>query len=702
MGFLTPLYLLGAATIALPILFHMIRRTPRGRQEFSSVMFLDPSPPRITRRSRIEHWLLLLLRTAAVCLLALAFARPFFRHQQIQPLTDPDARQFAILVDTSASMRRAGLWTEAVEQVRAEVGDAGPLDEVCLITFDRQPRMLINFEQWNALEAGQRVESVGVILGDIDPTWHETNLGLALILAADVLDEAEARHVSSRTREIVLVSDLQAGSHLEALQSYQWPKEVNLRVAVVGEDASPSNAAIHPLAERGENADDSDVRVRITNAENSRVDQFQIGWDKSGFDSGETDADTLATVAPGESRVMRVPARSGATGGSRLVLEGDDHDFDNRCYVHRAPVRTMLVGVLSGDAPDDPEGMRYYIEPALPATSTRVVRVVDWKFEDDRPDELVSPNLIILTDRPLPVHVEALRSYLDGGGTVLFVPTTAEDCGTLYELLNVEPAPVTEAEVESYAMLNEIDFSHPLFSPLADPRFSDFTKLHVWHHRRIDAESLKDARILAQFDDGDPAILEVPRGMGNIVVWATGWQPEDSQLALSTKFIPMMNSLLESAAGLVEQGGSHHVGAAVSLADLAAPGETVSSIVRPDGASLDMRGQTEFTATDEPGMYRAVIDVGPSATQTERAFAVNLSASESRTEPLVLDVLETSGVQLTGLKERSEITETMARQLRARELEGRQKTWRWMVLLVIVLLLIETWVAGRLSRRVAN
>ena len=79
MSFLTPLYILGLAAISLPILFHLIRRTPRGRKAFSSLMFLSASPPRLTRRSRLDNLLLLLLRALAIGLLALGFSRPFFR-----------------------------------------------------------------------------------------------------------------------------------------------------------------------------------------------------------------------------------------------------------------------------------------------------------------------------------------------------------------------------------------------------------------------------------------------------------------------------------------------------------------------------------------------------------------------------------------------------------------------------------------------
>jgi len=47
----------------------------------------------------------------------------------------------------------------------------------------------------------------------------------------------------------------------------------------------------------------------------------------------------------------------------------------------------------------------------------------------------------------------------------------------------------------NYAMFAEIDFKHPLFAPFADPRFSDFTKIHIWKYRKLDAAGIPDARM---------------------------------------------------------------------------------------------------------------------------------------------------------------------------------------------------------------
>ena len=113
MSFLTPFYILGLAAVAAPIIFHLIRRSPRGEVPFSSLMFLSPTPPRLTRRSRLDNWLLLLLRAAALSLLAFAFARPFLRQAAQLDFGDVPQRRIALLIDTSASMRRGDLWPRA-------------------------------------------------------------------------------------------------------------------------------------------------------------------------------------------------------------------------------------------------------------------------------------------------------------------------------------------------------------------------------------------------------------------------------------------------------------------------------------------------------------------------------------------------------------------------------------------------------------
>src|SRR5690349_17014082 len=130
MSFLAPLFLLGALAVALPVVFHLIRRTSREKTLFSSLMFLMPTPPRVTRRSRLENIFLLLLRCLVLCLLALGFARPL-----IQKPLPPDpkagaAKKLLVLLDDSASMRRGNLWPEARAKAAEILQRASPFDQM--------------------------------------------------------------------------------------------------------------------------------------------------------------------------------------------------------------------------------------------------------------------------------------------------------------------------------------------------------------------------------------------------------------------------------------------------------------------------------------------------------------------------------------------------------------------------------------------
>src|SRR5437879_1592704 len=156
MNFLAPLFLVGALAIATPIIFHLIRRTSREKLTFSSLMFLMPTPPRVTRRSRLENIFLLLLRCLVLCLLALGFARPFIQRPVQADSGAGAAKRILILLDTSASMRRTGLWPEARAKAEEIVRQASPIDQVALFTFDRQVNRALSFEQWSTMAANER------------------------------------------------------------------------------------------------------------------------------------------------------------------------------------------------------------------------------------------------------------------------------------------------------------------------------------------------------------------------------------------------------------------------------------------------------------------------------------------------------------------------------------------------------------------
>jgi hypothetical protein len=701
------MFLLGAAAVALPLVLHLIRRSSNQRQPFSSLMFLLPTAPRLTRRSRLEHRLLLALRCLVLGLLAAGFARPFLKRDLPASPAESAGRQRVLLLDTSASMKRDALWREARAKAEAILRQSLPGDQVAVFAFDLQPRTLVSFDQWNQTPVGERVPLALQRLAATTPGWAATHLGRALTTAAEALEITE-RGAGVSTRQILVISDLQAGSHLDALQSYQWPNGVQVLFEPV-QAQHKSNAGLELLAEREDAAPgpaEPGVRVRVHNASDSKREQFQVGWaDATAQAFAATPKDVY--VPPGQSRGLTFPASGAGVPLPRLMLRGDEEDFDNTVHLARQEPRTVAVLHLANESEHDRTQPGYFLRRAFQETPRQVAQVRLRSPQQCTAADAEHAGLIVVTD-PLPEAVAAsLRQQLEGGKTALLVLRTNASPATLARLAGADVAGVTEARPPRYALLGEIDFRHPLFAPFADPRFSDFTRIHFWKYRRVEPAALPAARVLARFDGGDPALLEIPVGAGRLVVLTSCWHPEDSQLALSSKFVPLLYSLLELAGGGPSVPSQYRVGdtvavqmlpfqratSAVSRAASAGAPQTFD-ILLPDRTRFSMTtGEPRFDRTHWPGVYEVTSPGG--STQ----FAVNLDPAESRTAPLSLDELERLGVPVKTEEFRGVIAPDRALALRHAELESRQKLWRWLIVAALLFVGLETWLAGQLAGR---
>jgi hypothetical protein len=120
--------------------------------------------------------------------------------------------------------------------------------------------------------------------------------------------------------------------------------------------------------------------------------------------------------------------------------------------------------------------------------------------------------------------------------------------------------------------------------------------------------------------------------------------------------------------------------------------------VRTPGGLVDLpAGASAFTETDRPGLYALE---GPSG--APRPFAVNLDPAESATAPLPPEALERLGL---GARPDGSAPAAAA-QAHALSfytaLERDQALWRWLVVAVLLILLVETWLAPRTAARRAG
>jgi aerotolerance regulator-like protein/VWA domain-containing protein len=690
MSFLTPWFLLGAAAIAGPILFHLIRQSVRERMTFSSLMFLRPTTQQITRRRKFEHLFLLLLRCLCLLLLATGFARPFFPNKNLPHASATEGRQLVLLVDTSASMRREGLWENASAIAQQYLEKTLPGDQVSVLTFDRQPRTLVSFAEWSSWAVDQRAALARQRLTAAAPGWMGAQLGLALTTAAEKFMDDSANEKPASQRELVLISDLKEGAKLDGLQGHDWPAGVKVTIERV-EAKHHTNAGIGIAGESSASANDTGPLMRVTNARNSGQEKFSVGW-TADTDGGFVGEPVEIYLPPGQTRNFPAPKIPAAMTATQLRLTGDEESFDNVAYYAAPEKEHITVAYFGSESANDPAKLRYYLQRVFPETPRRKIEIVSATNQSAFSPELLNQSTFAVIPGTLaPEETAPLRDWLARGKTALLVLTDDQTAPTLAALAGVPTVQITEAAGD-YALLGEIDFAHPLFAPFADPRFSDFTHIHFWKHRRVEFPANASVRVLAKFDDGSPALAQISIGQGNLLVLASGWNPADSQFAVSSKFPPLMQTMLDWSGASEPERFQFQTGD--SIPSPASSGGATIQWQKPDGKKASLAAGTPFLETDLPGIYTATFG------DKQRRFAVNLPLDESRTAPMSPDELARLGVPL---QTPSQIplakVEAVQRHLQRAELENRQKAWRWLIVGVLAVMLGEIILSGWLARR---
>ncbi|MEZ6092063.1 MAG: BatA domain-containing protein [Pirellulaceae bacterium] len=715
MSLLAPLYALGALAIALPIVFHLIRRRPKAEAQFSSLMFLSPSPPRLTRKSRLDQWPLLLLRALAIALIALAFARPFWRSSASRPL-DAIGRRVVVLLDTSGSMRRSDLWEQSRQQLTSVIEASTVNDQLALMAFDSEVRTIVPFDSAISNSGTSQTQRLLDAVDSMQPGYAQSRLGAALIEAADLLlttgDSSEQS--ASIPSEIVIISDLQSGCDLTPLQTYQWPESITVSIAAVtAAESGNLSATVLPQIDTAEERRAPQLRVRFTNTSDAVENQFMYFWDDD-----PDSQDHVVQVPAGQSRVVKVDIPPSSTGMLRFV--GDSEEFDNQVHVvlpRKVSQEVVYIGPVV-DEQNPLDDLFYFLRQVTLGDFWRTVGFTRAEAMDaSRNLDPSDTPLVILSGSLEEPTINLLKRYLSDGGNVLFVLDQSSSGyaaieNTIRDLSDGSTIEIADAEVGDYAMLEKIDFADPIFRPFDDPKFNDFTRVRFWKHRQLVVDSSSPWRTIASFDDGNPALLQQEIGNGRMMLLAAGWQPQQSQLALSSKFVPLLAGMMLSNRPSETLRSGYDIGE-----DGLVPMELPGRLTSPDGSTQTIEDPLELKSLKLPGIYRfaalnAARDQSPAADDDSESnaradvdsdadavsFALNLPASESQTVPLAQEDLEKFGISLQRRQSTEEI-EAARRQLQDVELESRQRIWQWLIVLAIGILFIETLLATHLARK---
>ncbi len=537
LGFLAPLFLAGLAALAIPVLVHLTHRERKEPVVFPSLMFLHRIPFRTQRRQRIRHWLLFLLRGAAVALLVAAFARPFIRRQVAEGAGSSD---LVLLIDRSASMGARGRWERAVAAARAAVQRAGARSRVAVVAFDDRAEALTELTNDRAAALAALAQArPGSAAGRYAP---------ALQSAAALLERANSGG------EVVLVSDFQRAGW-DGQTAVRLPAGVSLRTVDVGDTSLVNTAITSVVLERQGGAEPRTVVTARLAGAHGGAREVPVAFALD----GRVVQTVTVRVAPGASAVARFAALRDPEGirRARVTLPADDQPADDTWSFVLGPAPRLGVLILSrGDAP---AGDLLYLREALDVARDPSFPVTQRIASSVRAADLAAAAVVIVHDAPFPGG-EPGRRLLDylraGGGMLVALGARGTLPSALADSLGTGAGVVDRGDLG--AALAVTDAAHPVF---AWGERADLGGSRAFRYRRLE----RARTALARYDDGVPALAETRLGAGHVLVWTADLANRWSDAPLHPAFVPLVHGAIRYLARFTPPPAARMVGDVVEL-----------------------------------------------------------------------------------------------------------------------------------------
>ena len=640
LSFLTPMLLGGAALVVVPLVLHLVMRRKPVKLDFPAVRFLREKSVANRRRLQVNHIFLLLLRMAAIALLAMALARPVLRGAGW--LADGEGPVAAVFVfDTSPRMllREANRTRleQAAAMARVLFGKLPPTSRVAVIDTAGgpvafAPTIAAASARIDRLAAAAPALTLAAAMGE----------GLRLLDGSDL-----ARH------ELYVFTDCSRGAWAAAPPDVaaSHPDTSVLYVDVGA--ATPANCALDSIELSGDTvAAGTPLAISVTAG--------RVGPDVT----RPVAVEVLAADGHYARRAMKPVAWKEGTSGQvefelaglepgirqgRVVIDGaDDLEADDQrsftvevgapsrvLVAAPAPARRTALFLTQAIAPD----------ALLKTGRTRFEpTVIDVDRLDATPWDGFG-GMVLVDPPPLPPRTWELLSQWIATGRVLVVwlGPRAGDPQRFNSDLSRKVFGGGIVRVWRTAagdnFLAPASLDHPLlaaFRRVGDAvPWQDFPVERHWEFEpAAGVEAEPAARVVAAYRNGLPAVLEHRHGQGNVVIVTTPVSQAagdpDAWNSLATGFEPWPFVILanETLLYALETTDDRNVLAGrPAILHVGRPGIAAAIVRTPAGddfpAAVDpKRGTITVTSTQLPGNYQ--IRSGGEVGGLSKGFSVNL------------------------------------------------------------------------------
>jgi hypothetical protein len=737
--FLTPLFLIGALAAAIPLVIHLSRSRRTKKMRFSTTRFFTDQFLRSYRMSRLKELFLLACRMALFFFLAVALARPLLLPKG-QSAFLGGSRNVVLVIDNTPSMGQVEDGSPILENARAAARDvlaglkAGDTAAIVLAgRRDAGPDVPIP-------QPTDNLDDVRQVVNDVTVVPLATDLSGAVARA-----EALAKGGTAASKEVYVFSDLQDAGWAESADGpggsdvaitfvqVKPRKRDNVAITAVQYGAARPMVGvpfeIKPYV--GFLGDRADVVVRLV-VDGNEVARRKVERPSRG---------SWATP-----RFHHTFATGGWHSGFVEVLD-DVLPLDNRRHFAFPIIDSVKVLAVNG-APASVAHLDElaYLRAALTATADENGNS-PIHMDTVSPAELNGRPLVELKKYPLVILanveslaasvVERLEEYVDGGGR-LFVSlgdnvrspgyndslaNPSRPHGGLLpgKLVKVLGDPTGTA---TFAAVDDVDTDHPALSAFSDPRAGNLTLVRLkaaWEvERQPDAAVLMHARRDDGTGAGLPLLLEKEYGRGRVMLFTSTIDADWTNFPVRPSFLPWAHRLVGYLAQENGRQATALTGEEVA-SPLPAEGSLPVTVTRPDGKpafpvpARDDPARLVLTDTAIAGIYIFTRSDRP---DKPALVAVNLPSDESNPLtldeslpdrfPEIADEADANKRTLAGLhrlmpNHPAALVQFVDDPTKAADVAAGTrrgiKFWDALLIMVLVIALIETWLANRITVR---
>ena len=677
MSFLTPLFLVALAGLAIPVLLHLIQKERKNVVQFPSLMFLRRIPYQSVQRRRIRHWLLLMMRLAALALLVLAFARPFFKRQDLSAAAASGAREVVVMLDRSYSMGYGDRWSRAMAAARGAINGLGATDRGSIVLFASGAEVALR-------STGDKSRLLAALAG-VESGASATRFGPALKLAGSILGESALPR-----REAVLISDFQR-SGWQGAEGVRLPDGAVLTTVPVT-DAEPANVAVTPVALQRSSFEGHE-RVTVTAGAINHSAKASGAVNVSLEVGGRAVQTRSVNLEPhGSASVTFEPITVADRNVRATVRLGNDALMrDNAFNFVLSPEEPIRV--IIGERPGAPRETSLYLSRALALGESPRFLATSTQADVITADELTRTSVVILNDAPVAQSTaERLHRFVERGGGLFVALGSRGNWPPTSDTLPGEIGEAVDRSSGGVARLGALEYGHPVFEIFRAPRTGDFSAARFYGFRLV--KPAAGTQVLARFDDGSAAVLERKVGAGRVIVWTSTLDLYWNDLAVKPVFLPFVHRVVRHLASYREPDPWRTVGDVVEPA--AVPGgarqqrEAARVVLTPAGqrVTLDEEGPDVLELVEQ-GFYE--IRTQSRDSDPPMVVASNVDLKESDLAGMDPQEIVAAAMGRAGAAQAADPTAAPTDQAQ----EAAQRVWWYLLFAGLLLLGAETLVANR-------